>query len=152
MSHPRVAPHRDALQVIRQVLDFWRNHPRQCASAFAYFLCAWAVVALEFVIVARVLGRPLSWEQALALEGLMNSITMATFFIPGNLGSQEAGLIYLSALFGLTAPFGALMVVLRRLREVIWIAVGFVCLAVQGSRAGLGPLRASTEMAHGETR
>lgn len=150
LNHPRLAPHRDAFQVIRQVLDFWRQHPRQCASAFGCFLCAWAVVALEFMIVARALGRNLPWEQALALEGLMNSITMATFFIPGNLGSQEAGLIYLSALFGLSAPFGALMVVLRRMREVIWIAIGFVCLAVQGSRVGLGPLRGPAGVAHGE--
>ena len=74
----------------------------------------------------------------------MNSVTMATFFIPGNLGSQEAGLLFVSGLFGMGGAFGALMVVFRRLREVAWIEVGLISspsspAACSGQRGRLPP-------------
>ena len=110
------------------------EHPRQFAWALGCFVLGWAAMGLEFWVVARILGVPLTLLQAVALEGLMNSVTMATFFIPGNLGSQEAGLLFLGRLFAL-GPVGALMVVLRRGREVLVILLGLLCLAVLGGGA-----------------
>jgi hypothetical protein len=110
------------------------------------------VVAGEFCLVGQVLGVPISWWDALALEALMNSVTMATFFVPGNIGSQEAGLVFLSGLYGLGSPFGAVMVVLRRLREVLWILFGFGCLAVLGGTQFSSTLRAAALVGAGDTR
>lgn len=151
-DHPRLAKYRLGGSLVRQVLDFWRVNPRDFALAFVCFLAGWAVVAAEFWVVARVLGVPLTAREALALEALMNSVTMATFFIPGNVGSQEAGLLYLAGLYGLGTPFGAVMVVLRRAREVLWIGMGLGSLAVLGERSQLRAADSqSLEPAVGET-
>ncbi len=134
LANPRLAGLRDGMRLIGGVLSFWRVHPRQFLRALLCFVLGWSAMGLEFWAVARVLRIPLSPVQAIALEGLMNSVTMATFFIPGNLGSQEAGIMFLARLFGL-GPVGALMVVLRRGREVLLILLGLLCLAVLGGGA-----------------
>lgn len=59
--------------------------------------------------------------------------SLATFFIPGNLGSQEAGILYLCQLYA-PGPLAPVMTVIRRLREVIWIAAGLAVLALIGMR------------------
>lgn len=133
-GHRVVRKHQEGVSVATGILDFWRHHPREFGVAFACSLAGWAAMSAEFVLVARVLGHPLRWTDALAMEGLMNSITMATFFLPGNLGSQETGLVYLSGMYGLGGPFGAMMVVLRRLREIMWIFLGLGLLAALSGR------------------
>jgi hypothetical protein len=118
------------------VINFWRLHPREFGRALAFILGACMVAAAEFWLVGQAVGVPISWRDAVALEGLMNSVTMATFFIPGNLGSQEMGLMRLSALYGIGGTFGPVMVVLRRGRELFWIAAGLGCLGILSARSG----------------
>jgi hypothetical protein len=132
-GHPRLAGFRSGFDFLKQVLQFWRTHPREFTLALAVSVLSWVVVAAEFLVVAQVLGVPLSMWDALALEAVMNSIMMATFFIPGQLGSQEAGLVYVAQLYSLGTPFGVVMVVLRRLRELLWVAAGLAVLALLSS-------------------
>ncbi len=131
-ERPLARRHRGPLLVIRDVLDLWRRHPRQFVAALLFSTTGWLVLAAEFWLVGWVLGLPVRWEDALVMEGLMNSVNMATFFIPGNLGSQESGLLFLGQTFQLARPVTATMLVLRRLREVAWVALGFLCLAALG--------------------
>jgi len=114
-----------------------RKDPAAFVAALCWFVAGWAVVSGEFWLVARVLGRPLSITQALELEGMMNAICMATFFIPGNLGSQEAGLLFVSGLFQAGSPAGAVMLILRRVREAAWVGAGLACLAHLGGGGAL---------------
>lgn len=145
-EHPWVRRARPVLATAGYVVNFWRHHPRECAAAFLWSLCAWCIAAAEFWLVGQTLGVPIGWSEALALEGMMTSINMATFFIPGNLGSQEMGLVALSRVFGLGDAFGAVVVVLRRGREVFWIVVGLVLLGVlTGAAAGSHPGTAAEE-------
>jgi hypothetical protein len=55
-----------------------------------------------------------------------------TFFIPGSLGAQEGGNLVLLLAFGYTDVMGMAFALLRRLRELVWIAIGLGCLAVTG--------------------
>jgi hypothetical protein len=133
LERPLLAPHKEGFRASSRVLHFWQEHPAQCLATFCFSLLAWIVPAGEFWLVAQAVGHPISWPQAIALEGLMTSIAMATFFIPGHVGSQEAGLLYVSKLYALAGPVGPLMVVIRRAREILWIGIGMVCLAVLGA-------------------
>ncbi len=126
---------RAGLRPLIEALGFARTHPVAFFVALAAFFAGWALIAGEFWLVARAVGRPVTVADALSMEALINSVTMATFFIPGQLGSQEAGLMYVCRLFGTAGPVGPLMVLLRRLREVFWIAVGFLALTAFGGRA-----------------
>lgn len=124
---------RAGLQAIARAANFWREEPRACLLVLVYSLAGWIAAAAEFWMVARAVDAPISWETAVMLEGLLTSITMATFFIPGNLGSQEAGILYLCQLYA-PGPLAPVMTVIRRLREVIWIVAGLAVLALIGMR------------------
>ena len=55
-----------------------------------------------------------------------------TFFIPGSLGAQDAGNLLLLQAFGYSDVTGITFALLRRFREVVWIGIGLLCLALVG--------------------
>lgn len=145
-----VRPGRSSLPVVRAAAEFWaltadffRTRPRQFALSFALFLLAWLTGALELIAGARALGIPLEPGEALVMEALLASVTMATFFVPANAGSQEGGFAAIAPLFGLSAPHGLALALLRRCREAVWVAFGLLYLAVREPRWLREPPRAS---------
>lgn len=102
---------------------FW-NTPGALAVSVGWFLAGWAAGVVELLIATHLLGIDFSLLEALAFEGLMVSLNMATFFIPGNVGSQEGGFALLAPLFGLSPAQGVTLAVLRRLRDVVWVLLG----------------------------
>ena len=117
-----------------QVADFFWTNPRGFALSFLFFFLGWAAASLELMAAAHALGFPLSLHDALALEALLASVNMATFFIPANAGSQEGGFAYLAPLWGVSAPHAVALAVLRRCRDVIWVAYGLAYLAITEGR------------------
>jgi hypothetical protein len=115
---------------------FWRT-PGALAISVSWFFAGWAAGVLELLIATHLLGIGLSVPEALAFEGLMVSLNMATFFIPGNVGSQEGGFALLAPLFGLSAAEGVTLAVLRRLRDVVWILLGLGYAAWARKPAGV---------------
>ena len=152
---PRRALGRATLELWARFADYFRTNPRAFAGSFGMFSLGWAAGALELLAGAHALHAPLTVPQALALEGLLSSVTMATFFIPSSVGSQEGGFAYLAPLFGLSTPHGIALAVLRRCREMIWIAVGLIYLALVEGRV-TGPFQfarnASAQPAASEPR
>lgn len=121
-----------------QFADYFRAHPGAVALSFALFLLGWAAGALELLAAAYLLGFPLSIPTALAYEALLSSVTMATFFIPANAGSQEGGFAYLAPLLGLP-PYGVALAVLRRCRDGVWVLYGLAYLAATEGRILIHP-------------
>jgi len=117
-----------------KVADFYYTHPREFLNAFLLFLLGWGAGALELYTAGLALRFQLSWWDAVALEGLIMSVNMATFFIPANAGSQEGGFALLAPLFGIATPHGVALAVLRRCRDVIWVAYGLGYLALTEGR------------------
>ncbi len=59
---------------------------------------------------------------------------MAVFFVPAGLGVQDATLILLLAALGVPNPVaaGTALVLVKRAKELFWIAVGTTLLVAQG--------------------
>jgi hypothetical protein len=53
-----------------------------------------------------------------------------TFFIPGSLGAQDSGNVLLLRPVGYSNVTGVTFVLLRRFRELAWIGIGLLCLAM----------------------
>lgn len=102
---------------------FWQT-PGALAVTLAWFFGGWCAGILELLVAARLLGLPLSVSDAIAFEGLLVSVNLATFFIPGNVGSQEGAFAFLAPLFGFSPAEGMALAVLRRLRDALWILLG----------------------------
>lgn len=127
------APSNRLLALWAQVAEFYWQRPRAFWLSIAFHFLGWAAGALELLTAAWLLGFPLQIPDALALEALLVSVNMATFFVPANAGTQEGGFALLAPLFGISQPHAVAMAVLRRLRDLFWIAFGLLFLtAVEG--------------------
>ena len=80
-------------------------------------------------MILRYLGEPIDIVTALSIDALTTLIKGGTFFVPGSIGAQEAGTLLLLRAYGYSDVTGMTFALLRRVRELIWIGVGVVCLA-----------------------
>lgn len=109
----------------RGLAAFYVKHPDRIGLALAYHVLGWCFSSAETYWMARFVGLELSPAEAFALEGLLQLVRMACFFIPLNLGAQEGGFVLLMPLWGCD-PAGALGVsLLKRVRQITWIGAGY---------------------------
>jgi uncharacterized membrane protein YbhN (UPF0104 family) len=95
------------------------------ARATFFFFCAWLSEALETAAVAYVVGARLSFASVIAVECAISLARSAVAFVPGGLGVQDLG--YTTALSALGVPHetAVAFALLKRAKEVAWIAAGF---------------------------
>lgn len=116
----------------RMILDFYTHHqPTFYASTGLYFL-GWLAEALEVFVIIYYLGGPATPLSALSIGALSVFIKGGTFFIPGSLGAQDGGNLLLLQAFGYSDVTGITFALLRRFRELVWIGIGLLCLAMIG--------------------
>jgi glycosyltransferase 2 family protein len=114
----------------RTILDFYRHHrPAFCISTGLFFL-GWMVEALEVYVIIYFLGGPAIALSAISIGALSVFIKGGTFFIPGSLGAQDGGNLFLLNAFGYSDVAGITFALLRRFRELAWIGIGLLCLAL----------------------
>jgi len=77
-------------------------------------------------------GGPAMAFSAISIGGLSVFIKGGTFFIPGSLGAQDGGNLLLLKAFGYSDVTGITFALLRRFRELVWIGIGLLCLALIG--------------------
>ena len=119
----------------RTILEFYRHkRPAFYSSTGLYFL-GWMAEALEVYVIIYYLGGPAMALSAISIGALSVFIKGGTFFIPGSLGAQDGGNVLLLSAFGYSDVTGITFALLRRFRELVWIGLGLLCLALVGGRA-----------------
>ena len=81
----------------------------------------WLSSAFGTWLALRLIGSPISFAAAIAIEALLCAARSAAVFVPGAIGIQEAGYAVMMPLFGLPPDVGIAVSLLKRARE---IAVG----------------------------
>ncbi len=76
----------------------------------------------------RILGHPVDFGTAFAIEALAGVAKLAAVVVPASLGIQESGQLLIFVAFGLGAPLALAFSVIRRARELFWIAYGLLAL------------------------
>jgi uncharacterized protein (TIRG00374 family) len=119
----------------RTILDFYTRDRRAFVLSIGFFFFGWMSEALEVYVILWFLGGPpVSPLAAVAIGALSSFIKGGTFFIPGSLGAQEGGNLLVLVAFGYSELAGITFALLRRVRELVWIAIGLGCLAALGGR------------------
>ncbi|MGH7254585.1 MAG: flippase-like domain-containing protein [Nitrospirales bacterium] len=141
--HLRIAflEHREQkLRELDETIGHFYSRDRRAftLSLLAFFL-GWMAEALEVYAILYYLGVPIDPWSAIAIAALSVFIKGGTFFIPGSVGAQEGGNLLLLLAFGYTDVTGLAFSILRRLREVAWIAIGLGCLGGLGGRFAKTP-------------
>jgi uncharacterized protein (TIRG00374 family) len=118
---------------------FYRKHPGRLALSLAYHFAGWLLGAVEVYLILLFLDSPVSLLTATVIEALGTGIRFATFFVPASLGALEGGYAATFAVLGLGSGLGVSFSVIRRIREVVWVALGLLAFAVMRPRAATAP-------------
>ncbi|MGD9852430.1 MAG: lysylphosphatidylglycerol synthase domain-containing protein [Nitrospirales bacterium] len=115
---------------------FLGRHKRFSLSCLGHFL-GWAAGAGEAWIFLFLLGLSPDFFSAMLIQVWLMIVNRLTSFVPANLGTQEAGVMAVFAFLGLTPEQALAFALLRRMRQIGWIALG-LCLLMDApsSKAG----------------
>jgi uncharacterized membrane protein YbhN (UPF0104 family) len=101
-------------------------------GAAALLLGAWLAEGADTYVILRLLGVDISYAEVLAFEVVVSLLRSVAFVVPGALGVLDAGYVAFLRAFGVPdAPtVGFAFVLVKRAKEVFWIAVGFAFFVV----------------------
>jgi uncharacterized protein (TIRG00374 family) len=122
------------------IREFYRYRAKTFRIAVSIYFVAWVLEMFEVYAILYFLGMDVTLLSSFSIAAISVLIKGAGFFIPGSLGAQEGGYLFLLVGFGYDEVVGITFALIRRLREIIWIFIGLVILAVLKDRA---PLSAS---------
>jgi putative membrane protein len=104
---------------VDRALRSMRGRPHVLLASAAWHLAAWLAQVVETWMVLRLLGRPIGWVAALAIESLAASARGAAFVVPGGIGVQEGALVAVGAAFGVSTPAALALGIVKRGRELV---------------------------------
>ncbi len=76
--------------------------------------------SIESWLALRWLGHPVGFSQAIVLESVVQALRQVAFVIPAGLGVQEAGLVGIGYLLGVSSGVSLALSLARRMREVLF--------------------------------
>jgi len=107
-----------------QIYAFYQSDRARFFSTTTVFLMGWLADTIEVYVVCHLLGLPLTWTEAIAIESFITVAKAVGIFVPGALGVQESGVVLLFQVFGLPAPIAVTYAILRRGRDLFYVLVG----------------------------
>ncbi|MBM3834154.1 MAG: flippase-like domain-containing protein [Verrucomicrobia bacterium] len=122
-----LAANREKWQGIdRQIWEFYARETKQFFLSTGTYLSGWLLDTVEIFVVAPLMGVPIHWNQALAVEAFVGVAKVLGLFVPGALGVQESSIVFLCRTVGLPEGFGVAYAILRRGREAVYAFVGWL--------------------------
>jgi uncharacterized membrane protein YbhN (UPF0104 family) len=107
-----------------QFLRVYSQHRLRLLLSICLAFIAWLLLMVEIYCVMHLLGFPISWAEAWIIEAFVQTVRSAVFMIPAGIGAQEGAMFLLcSAITGNPAS-GLVLALVRRSRELLWIALG----------------------------
>jgi Lysylphosphatidylglycerol synthase TM region len=98
-------------------------------------LLGWLIGTAEIWIALRFMGIPVSVNEAVVIESLVQAVRGAAFAIPGALGAQEAGLILLCGMFAIPPDQALALSLIKRAADLIVGVPGLIALQIlEGGR------------------
>lgn len=135
----------DARGLDSALAAFYRGHAARWGTGLFFHFLGWLLGSVEVYLILRFLEVPVSSLVALIIEAISTAIKFVAFVIPGRLGVLEGGIMAVFAALGLDPGTGLAQALIRRLRELAWVAVGLAMLGLPAfsarEHAGEGTVR-----------
>jgi phosphatidylglycerophosphate synthase len=112
------------------LFDFHHVTPGLFWCSLALNLVAHCIAILEVCLILWLLGTHIGIVGALVIEALTKLVNAVGSLNPGNIGTYETGNMLIVKIFGVTNAAGLALAMTRRLRALIWTAVGCICLVL----------------------
>jgi putative membrane protein len=122
-------------QAVGAALDAIYASRARIALSAAVHLAGWVAGAGGTYIAFRLVGAHIDFGSVIAIESLVCAVRSAAVIVPNGLGVQEAAYAILVPLFGVAAPFGLAISLLKRARDlVVGVPILLISQAVEGKR------------------
>src|SRR5207249_8835958 len=128
--------------------QFYRTAPGRLGLSIGFHFIAWLMGSVETWLILKFLGSEVSLATATVIEAFGTAIKVATFLVPASLGVLEGGFLATFVALGLSPTTAISFSLVRRAREVAWIAIGLVVFAVMRPRAPNAPEASSEPEGH----
>ncbi len=115
---PGAAGAADPVALDREILAIYARR-RALAAAAAWRLVGWVAGAGEIWVALALLGAPVSWQEAVVIEAILQLARSIAFVVPAALGVQEGSLVLMAAAFGLPGEMGLALSLVRRGRDLV---------------------------------
>src|SRR5262245_6731633 len=121
-----------------------QHRARFWGSTLAFFVF-WLVGVVDVWLILWMLGLPVTASAGLFIHVWLMVVSRLTAFVPAHLGTLEAGALMVFALVGLPAEAALAFSLLRRFRQLMWIAAGLaVWPATRRGPATVATIRTSS--------
>ncbi len=111
-----------------QISGFHLGGGRRFRVSLVLNFCGWAVGAVEGYFLLKLLGLEATIPKAWAIEAITVLANNLFFFIPARLGGSDGGKVVVFLAMGMSSALGLSFGLLRRAREFVFAALGFVFL------------------------
>lgn len=136
-------------EVLSRLIAFGRERPIWLLAVFGLDVLSHGLALTEVWALMHALGIPASLGRALIIESATKIARAALFFIPGNLGAEEAGTAAIFHTLGLAPAAGVSLALIRRARAIFWSGLGLVIVLHNtwaGERNSVGCLEQSASL------
>jgi len=100
--------------------------------AYALYIIPWLCQGVEAYLILRVLGSDITVLQAFSVEAACGFLRSVAFIVPSGLGVEDASYFLMLNAAGVAHPLSAAFVIVKRLREILWITMGYGILFTSG--------------------
>lgn len=113
-------------QLETEIRAFRIAHPKTARTMFAADLACQLILFAETTTIVFSMGLPLKLPLLLAIEVITRMVKVTSGWLPGRIGADEGGAAAAFAAFGLSPGAGVVLALTRRIRDLLWCAVGLV--------------------------
>ena len=120
----------------KNLLLLYRQPPGRVLLALGFHLAARMLGVVEAWMVLRILGVPIDFFQSLLLMALVAGVNTLFFLMPGQWGIAEGSHLLIVQLLGFLGPEGFSLSIIKRIRKIIFAALGMIIFQIEKARTG----------------
>lgn len=113
-----------------QIRILYAERKSRFLTAMIYEILARVVTCAEIYFTAVAIDLNMSISEALIISSASSLFANLIFFFPMQLGVREGGLALALRSVGLPAEAGLFIGIIMRIREIVWIMIGFILMRV----------------------
>ena len=141
-----------AVSIDENISRFYRESKGRFCLVMLFHAAGWMLGACETYVILRALGATIEFDVAFLITSLTLLINSLFFFMPSNIGVLEGGQVFLLMTLGLDPTMGLSLGIIKRMRKIFWIGLGWLFLAQLSrslgslnmfDRSGLSDVRAA---------
>ncbi|ODS83458.1 MAG: hypothetical protein ABS46_06310 [Cytophagaceae bacterium SCN 52-12] len=111
-----------------QVTELYANRKPVFYRALFLEFAARVVGCAEIYFIGVATGPDMSWSDAVIVSSGSSLFANLVFFFPMQLGTREGGMALALGSIGLPAASGVFISLVTRIRELVWIAIGYALI------------------------